>query len=201
MELLINTSTYESKHGLLLTPTYVTDPDKPTMNTIPTQRFFGINAAIDHKSETQLQGWRDLIDRMYKVYNESPLGHQKPLNPLEFAHFVTGMNTDDAEDQKKLFRLFEAWKASCKREMRGQEALLSASLAETIPLLWNEIKQNITEIGGMACWEALSPGEQESRKVTAYKRLCVKIDLMHLLQSNGGMLPCLSGEDAACTRK
>ena len=166
---------YESKHGLLLTPTYATDSDKPAMNTIPTQRFFGINAAIDHKSETQLQGWRDLIDRMYKVYNESPLGCQKPLNPLEFARFVTGMNTDHAEDQKKLFRLFEAWKASCEREMRGQEALLSASLVETIPLLWNEIEQNITEIGGMACWEALSPGERESCEVAAYKRLCIKL--------------------------
>ena len=42
--------------------------------------------------------------------------------------------------------------------MRGQEALLSAPLAETIPLLWKEIEQNITKIGGMACWEALSPG-------------------------------------------
>lgn len=41
---------YESKHGLLLMPTYATDPDKPAMNIIPMQRCFGINAAIDHKS-------------------------------------------------------------------------------------------------------------------------------------------------------
>jgi hypothetical protein len=142
------------------------------MNTIPTQRFFGINAAVDHKSETQLQGWKDLIDRMYKVYNESPLGRQRPLNPLEFARFVTGMNTDHAEDQKKLFRLFEAWKASCEREMRGEEALLSASLAEIIPLLWKEVEQNIVAVGGMAAWEALPPDERQSREVAAYRRVC-----------------------------
>ncbi|KIM77638.1 hypothetical protein PILCRDRAFT_11892 [Piloderma croceum F 1598] len=53
---------YESKHGLLITPTYSSDPNAPIMNTVPTQRFFGINAAIDHKSETQLQGWKDLVD-------------------------------------------------------------------------------------------------------------------------------------------
>jgi hypothetical protein len=87
---------HESKYGLLLA--YASDLDRPTMNTVPTQQFFGINATIDYKSETQLQGLKDLIDRMYKVYNKSPLGHQKPLNPLEFACFVTGMNTDHAKD-------------------------------------------------------------------------------------------------------
>ena len=85
---------HESKHGLLLTPTYTTDPDKP----VPTQQFFGINMAIDHKSKTELQGLKDLIDRMYKVHNESPLGCQKPINPLKFACFVTGMNMDHAKD-------------------------------------------------------------------------------------------------------
>src|SRR5882724_5702823 len=104
---------------------------------------------------------------MYKVYNESPLGRQKPLNPLEFARFVTGMNTDHAEDQKKLFRLFMAWKESCEREMQGQEAILSASLAEVIPLLWKEIQQNIADAGGLASWEALPPNERESREIAA----------------------------------
>jgi hypothetical protein len=60
---------YESKHGMILTPTYSSNPNAPAMNTMPCQWFFGINAAIDHKSETQLQGWKDLIERMYKVYN------------------------------------------------------------------------------------------------------------------------------------
>jgi len=166
---------YKSKHGLLITPTYSSDPNAPIMNTVPTQRFFGINAAIDHKSETQLQGWKDLVDQMYKVYNESPLGHQKPLNPLEFTWFVTGMNTDHAEDQKKLFRLFMAWKESCEWEMWCQEAILSASLAEVIPLLWKEIQQNIADAGGLASWEALPPNEQESRKIAAYWWVCVNL--------------------------
>jgi hypothetical protein len=163
---------YESKHGLMITPTYSMDPNAPIMNTLPAQRFFGINAAVDHKSETQLQGWKDLVERMYKVYNESPLGHQKPLNPLEFARLVTGMNTDHAEDQKKLFRLFKAWKASCECEMRGTEAILSASLVDLIPLLWKETQQNIADAGGLAGWEALSPDERELREVAAYRRVC-----------------------------
>jgi hypothetical protein len=159
----------------MITPTYSFDPDAPIMNTIPSQRFFGINSAIDHKSETQLQGWKDLVERMYRVYNGSPLGRQKPLNKLKFARLVAGMSTDHAEDQKKLFRLFEAWKVSCEREMRGEEALLSASLTEIIPLLWKETQKNIEDAGGMAAWEALSAGEREMREVAAYHRICIAL--------------------------
>jgi len=55
---------------------------------------------------------------------------KKATQPLEFACFVTGMNTDHAEDQKRSFSFFAAWKIFCEREMCGEEALLSASLAE-----------------------------------------------------------------------
>ena len=105
--------------------------------------------------------------------------------------------------RKKLFQLFEAWKASCEWEMHGQEALLSASLAKIIPLLWKEIEQNITKIGGMACWEALPLNDRESHEelISDSASNWVKINLMHFLQSNSGMLPCLSGENFECTRK
>jgi hypothetical protein len=165
----------ESKHGLMVTPTYASDPDAPAMNTIPSQRFFGINTAIDHKSETQLQGWKDLIDHMYKVYNDSPLGHWKPLNPLEFARLVMGMNTDHAEDQKKLVRLFKSWKDSCEREMRGEEAILLASLSDLIPLIWEETEWNISDARGLTGWQALSADERTFREREAYHRMCVRL--------------------------
>ena len=95
---------------------------------------------------------------MYRVYNGSPLGRQKPLNKLKFARLVAGMSTDHAEDQKKLFRLFEAWKVSCEREMRGEEAFLSASLTEIIPLLWKETQKNIKDVGGMAAGRRTGSG-------------------------------------------
>ena len=75
---------------------------------------------------------------MYKVYNDSLLGHQKPLKPLEFARLVTGMNTDHVEDHKKLVYLFQAWKEVYEHEMHGEEAILLASLNDLIPLLLEE---------------------------------------------------------------
>src|ERR1700736_2387848 len=55
--------------------------------------------------------------------------------------------------------------------MRGEEALLSASLTEIIPLLWKETQKNIEDVGGMAAWEALSAGEWEVQEVAAYHRI------------------------------
>lgn len=156
-------------------PIYSSDTTEPVSDAIPTQCFFGINHAIDHKSEAQLRGWQDLMYRMYKFYNESPLGRQKPLNPLEFAHLMTGMITDHAEDQKKLVRLLEAWKASCECEMCGQEALLSTALADIVSLLWEETEQNLAEVGGLAVWEALSADDREKWELAAYHRVCLKL--------------------------
>ncbi|KZP10314.1 hypothetical protein FIBSPDRAFT_913879 [Athelia psychrophila] len=166
---------FEAKHGTMRIPDYASNPSNPILSTIPTQRFFGISTATDHKSETQLRGWVDLLDRMYKVYNSSPLGRRKPLNPLEFARLATGMNTDHAEDQKKLFRLFREWKEACEREMRGEEAILSAALADLIPLLWEETERNISDAGGREGWEALSADIREAREREAYRRVCIRL--------------------------
>lgn len=112
---------------------------------------------------------------MYKVYNDSPLGRRKPLNPLEFARLVTGMNTDHAEDQKKLVRLFQSWKEACECEMCGEEAILLASLADLLPILWEETERNICDAGGRAGWDALSPDERTSREREAYRRICIQL--------------------------
>jgi hypothetical protein len=85
------------------------------------------------------------------------------------------MNTDHAEDQKKLVRLFKEWKGSCEREMRGEEAALSASLADLIPLCWEETEKNIASAGGRDGWDALSPDEREQREKDSYQRICIHL--------------------------
>lgn len=157
---------------MLRAPSYNSDTPDNALSTIPVERFFGINQAVNHKSETQLKGWQDLMDRMYKAYNESPLGRRKPINPLEFARFMTGMITDHAEDQKKLVRMLEAWKVSCEREMRGQEALLTASLADLMPMLVAESERNVAEAGGLEAWNMLPADVREAKEITGYRRFC-----------------------------
>ncbi|KAF7982031.1 hypothetical protein HWV62_30288 [Athelia sp. TMB] len=88
---------------------------------------------------------------------------------------MTGMITDHAEDQKKLVRLLETWKESCEREMRGQEALLTAAVADIMPLLVAESERNIAEAGGLDAWQALPADVCEAKEVESYRRICCSI--------------------------
>ncbi|KAF7966578.1 hypothetical protein HWV62_37835 [Athelia sp. TMB] len=103
------------------------------------------------------------------------MGHLKPFDIREFARFVVGMNTDHAEDQKKLVRLFLAWKESVEKELRGEEAMFSSSLSELLPLLTEETERNITDAGGLQAYQALSADERESRERDAYKRVAMRL--------------------------
>ncbi|KDQ11676.1 hypothetical protein BOTBODRAFT_113985 [Botryobasidium botryosum FD-172 SS1] len=170
---------YESQHIMMNVPTYApgSNPDAPLSHEVPpAQRFLGIRSAVNHTSETQLQGWKDTIDSYFSMYNASPFGDEDPLDVRDFARAATGMSTDHAEDQKKQFRLFEEWKSLCEREKRGEEALRSASLDDDVyAILWEEIERNIMEAGGDMGWEALSADEKQKREAEAYRRACVRI--------------------------
>ncbi|KAG1864739.1 hypothetical protein DFJ58DRAFT_724711 [Suillus subalutaceus] len=74
-------------------------------------RFTGVQHEVNHTSETQLQGWKDVIHEMCTVYNECMVGATAGVaDPRELVTKVKGMLTDHAEDQKKLVHLFREWK-------------------------------------------------------------------------------------------
>ena len=64
----------------------------------------------------QLHGWQKLVGELYDVYNSSPRGQDKPIDTRQFTDKLRGMNTDHAEDQKKLHRLVAEWKTRNDRE-------------------------------------------------------------------------------------
>ncbi|KDQ06229.1 hypothetical protein BOTBODRAFT_121805 [Botryobasidium botryosum FD-172 SS1] len=167
---------YESKHIMMQVPSYApgSNPDAVLPeDTIPTQRFLGINTAVNHTSEVQLQGWKKSIESILTNYNTAPIGQRNTLDVQDFARSVTGMMTDHAEDQKKLCRLFEDWKTLCEQEKQGEEALRSSELEDLHPILWEEIDRNLQEAGGQAAWDA--PEEKEQREFAAYRRACARI--------------------------
>ncbi|KDQ18614.1 hypothetical protein BOTBODRAFT_103772 [Botryobasidium botryosum FD-172 SS1] len=167
---------YESKHMMLNVPDYNAPPDAPVPeNAVPTQHFLGINTAVNHTSEMQLEGWKDAIGTMFAAYNACPVGQKNPLDAREFARCVKGMNTDHAEDQKKLFRLFENWKERCEQELLGEETLHLSELGDIHPILWEEIARVIDEAGGKEVWDVLPLGEKERRQEEAHRRACVRI--------------------------
>ena len=77
-------------------------------NTI--QFFLGIQMAVNHTSQTQLDGWVEEIEKMYDLVHSSGLCSKTEAR--EFWNHVVGMHSDHAEDQKKLVRLVEAQPAA-----------------------------------------------------------------------------------------
>ncbi|KAG2031188.1 hypothetical protein BDR03DRAFT_936433 [Suillus americanus] len=79
-------------------------------------QFAGILHKVNHKSETQLQGWKSCTEDMYDTYNDVVGSTAGALDVRDFPSKVKGMLTDYAEDQKKIVRLFTEWKQLCEQE-------------------------------------------------------------------------------------
>ncbi|KDQ05523.1 hypothetical protein BOTBODRAFT_122691, partial [Botryobasidium botryosum FD-172 SS1] len=170
---------YESRHGLMVVPTYLPGSDPSARlpeETVRAQRFFGITQAPNHQSETQLQGWVDATQQMHDTYNGSPMGKREPRDWRVFTQLVKGMCTDHANDQKNLFRLFGDLKTKYEAELLGEAAFQSPdSLEDVYPILAEEIERCIEDAGGEAEWEALEAEERQERERHAYHRACVRI--------------------------
>ncbi|KAG2114426.1 hypothetical protein DEU56DRAFT_748953, partial [Suillus clintonianus] len=61
-------------------------------------RFAGIQHEVNHTSETQLQGWKDVLHEMCDTYNTCMAGEKAVADPREVVSKVKGMLTDHAED-------------------------------------------------------------------------------------------------------
>lgn len=71
--------------------------------------FVGVKMAHDHGSETQLEGWHTTMKEMEElqreIYGPDP---ENRMDARDLAIKAVGSNSDHSEDQKKLWRLFEA---------------------------------------------------------------------------------------------
>ncbi|KAK7034159.1 hypothetical protein R3P38DRAFT_3351366 [Favolaschia claudopus] len=85
------------------------------------QFFLGIKTAVNHTSETQRDGWIELVEEIFALLFESGMCSEDEAR--EFWNLVTGMNSDHAADQKKLFELLKEWKKKLEREMRGEKVV------------------------------------------------------------------------------
>ena len=136
-------------------------------------RSFGTWSTVDHKSETQVQGWKDVVDDIFSTFKRSPMGLLSSVNPLEFAQKVTGICTDHAADQKKAARLVKEWKRDADRELRGEKEMLERGEEEIVGAAlkaWDEI---IARVGGLGSWELLPKGRQDELLGSIVRRVRV----------------------------
>ncbi|KAJ6632369.1 hypothetical protein B0H10DRAFT_2206734 [Mycena sp. CBHHK59/15] len=129
---------------------------------------------LNHKSETQLEGWKDTRNDLYRVYNASPLGVAAPAEPLLFSSKLRGMSMDHAADQKKLFVLALTWREEDDMELRGRRAVLEALPEELLDIMCEENDKKIAAAGGIAAWETLSVAEKDKGDLATYRTICMR---------------------------
>ncbi|TEB17434.1 hypothetical protein FA13DRAFT_1650221 [Coprinellus micaceus] len=149
--------TFESHHVTMLAPSYESDNEERTFKT----RLFGITNAVDHKSETQLQGIKTVSGSYYALYNMCTLGIDNPVDYDTFAALMDGLGSDHAEDMKKLARLLEVWKVDSKKILRGKAIWSEGADAEGIALLAKAGREAIDALGGLEAFNGMSREEQE----------------------------------------
>ncbi|KAJ7577601.1 hypothetical protein C8J56DRAFT_1060765 [Mycena floridula] len=114
-------------------------------------RFMGITGETSHTSEAQLDGWVNLIKEIYETYNRAT-STGEPADWRDLLAVLKGMNTDHAEDQKKL------------GEQRG-EKILAARGGTT----------GDSKAGGSEIWNGLKKEQQSELNQVAYLEVCVRV--------------------------
>lgn len=121
-------------------------------------RALGVHSSPNHKSETQLEGWKITFLRDIELYIKSPLakGDLLKLSIADIIGLVVGMHSDHAEDQKKLARIICEFKTEVSMESLGRKHLKVMSSSELHEILDKARKDTIDKLGGLPVWNSLS---------------------------------------------
>ncbi|KAJ6471163.1 hypothetical protein C8R47DRAFT_1179543 [Mycena vitilis] len=140
-------------------------------------RFLGISTAVDHTTETQIQGWKDINAEIHEVYN-STVGADAPVDPDTLPARATGYNGDHAADQKKLGRGIggeDGWKQQCDRKLRGEKELKSWHQDDLLLFIMRAAARKIESAGGMDAFNALPLPQHMTQQDILNKSMFVEI--------------------------
>lgn len=131
------------------------DPDaKPEWKL----RTLGIGTSVNHTSQTQVDGLRQLLEELAEIFNNSPLAKREGLRfvPDDFAYRLLGTSSDHAADQKKSHELLRIWRLEVILQWLGEDALFKMELGCVLAILLTLKAKQIDVYGGQAAWDALS---------------------------------------------
>lgn len=141
-----------------------TDDDSAKLKHVT--HTLGVHSAPNHTSETQVNGWKEVLLEIIEIFMNSPLAKSAhlQLSLKEFYQKLKGMNSDHAEDQKKAFQLFEKLKRDVAIEALGAAKITEMHTNEFNQLLNKKRADLINECGGEESWDALT-NEQQTEKL------------------------------------
>ncbi|KAI0056411.1 hypothetical protein BV25DRAFT_1814075, partial [Artomyces pyxidatus] len=167
---------YESRHiALKASSSYLAPGAKSEW--VHQIQLLSVQTTINHTSESQLEGIKESLEAVRKAYMDSPLAKRlaTTLEAEDIMRRWTGLNTDHAADQQKLYRLACLWKAECMQVELGTTSLIERPTDELLAILLDTNRTKISRAGGQAAWNALSPEVKTVREVELMRELSIRL--------------------------
>jgi hypothetical protein len=115
-----------------------------------TLRTLGVDTSVNHTSKTQVNGLRQRLEELSRVFNESPFAKRHNLRfvPDDFAYRLIGTSGDHAADQKRCHAILQIWRLEVIMQQLGEEALFGMDVTRMVALLVQLKGDQIIKYGG-----------------------------------------------------
>jgi hypothetical protein len=163
---------FQSWHVNYIAPSYSDD----NSNEKHQSRLLGIFSMADHTSQSQVDGLINYLTQIGERFKSSPFAQHGKVTLLvdQFLEKLRGMNSDHAEDQKKVFALLKQLKEELAYETLGAEKLADMEPGNLFLLLEEVIDGNIDDAGGPEEWKKLSESERSERFSSSIKEFTIE---------------------------
>lgn len=166
---------FEARLVHLVAEDYTDDTGKAKPKQVT--RLLGVHSATDHTSETQLEGWKKALIEVIDILMNSPLAKlEKIIFSIQQLYLkLKGMNSDHAEDQKKLYRLWQKIKRDAAIEALGMAKVLDMPPGALHLKLAKLQVDVITDSGGEEAWLALPEDVRKERSEAVFQDLIIEV--------------------------
>jgi len=139
--------------------------------------LLGVHSTLDGSSEESVKAWKDLLNSIADIYNQSPLGQctSHLLQTMDIFIKLTGMHSDHCAKEKKDAQLLEKEKTRATYQSLGEKEILEKSNEELLPHIIEARKEMIKTIGGDGKWKSLSAIEQADQMARMMEKLVIKL--------------------------
>lgn len=136
-------------------------------------RFLGLQRSLDGSSEQATKDWDDQLQKIFDIYNNSPLAQEKG----SFTRLITvysklvGMHADHCAKEKKDYELMGEKKTEAVHQVLGKKRIIDDSHEDLMPFYLSANKEMVEKAGGEAAWHNLDEFTQKEHKAAMLEKL------------------------------